>query len=109
VSAKNTDGKYLDDTSAGTQAALTAAGVDPSIIGAGIPGGKLGAGSGSDKTSSWNILSSMKHTDRETTLEPFEFIQQYNIWDENLIGGFENTTLTTLDKNPTGTQKTAQL
>lgn len=109
VGAKNTDGKYLDDTSAGTQAALTAAGVDPSIIGAGIPGGKLGAGSGSDKRESWYILSAMKHSDRETTLEPFDFIQQYNGWDANLIGGFENTVLTTLDKNPTGTQKAAQL
>lgn len=109
VGAKNTDGKYLDDTSAGTQAALTAAGVDPSIIGAGIPGGKLGAGSGSDKRESWLILSAMKHTDRETTLEPFEFIQQYNGWPPELIGGFENTVLTTLDKNPTGTQKAAQL
>ncbi|MBS9773811.1 MAG: hypothetical protein KGV59_01460 [Tenacibaculum sp.] len=105
VSAKNTDGKYLDDTSAGIQAGLTATGVDPSIIGAGIPGGKLGAGSGSDKRESWYILSAMKHSDRETTLEPFEFIQQYNGWDENLIGAFENTTLTTLDKNPTGTEK----
>ena len=109
VAQKNTDGKYLDDTSAGTQAALTAAGVDPSIIGAGIPGGNLGAGSGSDKRESWLILSAMKHTDRETTLEPFEFIQQYNGWDPNLIGAFENTVLTTLDKNPTGTQKAAQI
>ncbi|WP_028890872.1 hypothetical protein [Tenacibaculum sp. 47A_GOM-205m] len=109
VGQKNTDGKYLDDTLAGTQAALTAASVDPSIIGAGIPGGKLGAGSGSDKREGWLILSAMKHTDRETTLEPFEFIQQYNGWDPNLIGAFENTVLTTLDKNPTGTQKAAQI
>lgn len=109
VAQKNTDGKYLDDTSAGIQAGLTATGVDPSIIGAGIPGGKLGAGSGSDKRESWLILSAMKHSDRETTLEAFEFLQQYNGWDENLIGAFENTTLTTLDKNPTGTKKTAQI
>lgn len=109
VSAKNTDGKYLDDTSAGDQAALTAGGIDSSLIGAGIPGSTLGAGSGSDKREAWLILSAMKHSDRETTLEIFDFIQEYNNWDLNLKGGFENTTLTTLDKNPTGTQKTAQI
>lgn len=109
VGAKNTDGKYLDDVSAGTQAALTAAGIDPSLIGAGIPGGGMGAGSGSDKRESWLIKSAMKHSDRETTLETFEFIQQYNAWDDKLIGGFENTVLTTLDKNPTGTQKAVNL
>lgn len=103
------DGAYLDDTSAGIQAALTAAGTDPSLIGAGIPGGKLGAGSGSDKSAAWNILSALMVPNRDTTLEIFEFIQEYNGWPENLIGGFENTMLTTLDKNPTGTEKAAQL
>ncbi len=103
------DGAYLDDTSAGVQAALTAAGVDPSLIGAGIPGGKLGAGSGSDKREAWFILSALMKPNRDTTLEIFEFIQEYNGWDEKLIGGFEDTVLTTLDKNPTGTQKAAQV
>ncbi|MFV9552082.1 hypothetical protein [Algibacter sp. PT7-4] len=103
------DGAYLDDTSAGIQAALTAAGVDPSLIGAGIPGGKLGAGSGSDKREAWFILSALMKSNRETTLEPFEFIQEYNGWNDKLIGGFEDTVLTTLDKNPTGTEKAAQL
>jgi hypothetical protein len=103
------DGAYLDDTSAGIQAALTAAGVDPSLIGAGIPGSSLGAGSGSDKSAAFNILSALMKPNRDTTLEIFEFIQEYNGWDEKLIGGFEDTVLTTLDKNPTGTQKAAQL
>ena len=103
------DGAYLDDTSAGIQAALTAAGVDPSLIGAGIPGGKLGAGSGSDKREAWFILSALMKSNRDTTLEIFEFIQEYNGWDDKLVGGFEDTVLTTLDKNPTGTQKAAQL
>jgi hypothetical protein len=103
------DGAFLQDTSAGNQEILTAIGVDPSLIGAGIPGGKLGAGSGSDKREAWFILSALMKTNRETTIETWEFIQDYNGWDESLIGGFEDTVLTTLDKNPTGTQKAAQL
>jgi len=103
------DGAYLEDTSAGNQEILTAIGVDTSLIGAGIPGGKLGAGSGSDKREAWFILSALMKSNRDTTLETFEFIQEYNGWDETLIGGFEDTVLTTLDKNPTGTQKAAQL
>ena len=109
VDNKLKDGAYLQDTSAGNQEILTAIGVDPSLIGAGIPGGKLGAGSGSDKREAWFILSALMKTNRDTTLEPFEFIQEYNSWDDKLIGGFEDTVLTTLDKNPTGTEKAAQL
>jgi len=109
IDNKLKDGAYLQDTSAGNQEILTAIGVDPSLIGAGIPGGKLGAGSGSDKNSAWFILSALMKSNRDTTLEPFEFIQEYNGWDEKLHGGFEDTVLTTLDKNPTGTEKAAQL
>lgn len=109
IDKKKNDGIHLQDTSAGNQEILTAIGVDPSLIGAGIPGGKLGAGSGSDKREAWLILSALMKTNRETTLEPFEFIQEYNGWDDKLIGGFENTVLTTLDKNPTGSQNAAQL
>lgn len=103
------DGSYLSDTSAGNQELLTAIGVDPSLIGAGIPGGKLGAGSGSDKREAWFILSALMKTNRETTLDTFEFLRDYNQWGDDLIGAFEDTILTTLDKNPTGTQKTAQI
>ena len=74
-----------------------------------IPGGKLGAGSGSDKRESFLILSALTKSNRETTLEVFDFIKEYNKWDDNLIGGFEDTVLTTLDKNPTGSQKATNL
>ena len=103
------DGAYLDDASAGVQQILTAYGVDPSLIGAGIPGGKLGAGSGSDKRQAWLILSALLKPNRETTLEVFEFIQEYNEWPDELSGAFEDTVLTTLDQNPTGTVKAAQI
>lgn len=101
------DGAYLPEASAGNSEILFALGLDPSIVGAGIPGGKLGAGSGSDKREAFTILSALLKTNRETTLEIFEFIQDYNEWDPELIPAFENTILTTLDKNPTGTQSVA--
>lgn len=109
IDDKYKEGSYLPEASAANSEILFALGVDPSLIGAGIPGGKLGAGSGSDKRESFLILSALTKTNRETTLEIFEFIQEYNGWDDSLIGGFEDTILTTLDKNPTGTQKAAQL
>lgn len=103
------DGNHLQDTSAGNQEILTAIGVDPSLIGAGIPGGKLGAGSGSDKREAWLILSAMMKSNRETTLEHYDFLQDYNQWDDKLTGAFEDTVLTTLDKNPTGKEKAANV
>jgi hypothetical protein len=103
------DGAFLKDTSAGNQEILTAIGVDPSLIGAGIPGGKLGAGSGSDKREAWYILSAMMKTNRETTLEVYDFAKEWNEWNDEVIGAFEDTELTTLDVNPTGTKKTANL
>lgn len=109
VDDKYKEGSYLPEASAANSEILFALGVDPSLIGAGIPGGKLGAGSGSDKREAFLILTALTKTNRESTLEVFEFIQEYNGWDEKLIGGFEDTVLTTLDKNPTGSQKAAQI
>ena len=60
--------------------------------------------SGSDKNAAFNILQALKKTDRETVLEIFDFIKGYNNWDETITANFENTVLTTLDANPTGTK-----
>lgn len=98
------DGSYLPEAEAANSEVLFALGVDPTLIGAGIPGGSLGAGSGSDKREAFIILSALKKTDRETTLEIFQFIQQYNKWDPKIRFAFENTILKTLDANPTGTE-----
>jgi len=102
IDNKLKDGSYLPEAEAANSEVLFALGVDPTLIGAGIPGGKLGSGGGSDKREAFTILSALKKTDRETTLEIFEFIQEYNGWDEELEPAFENTILTTLDANPTG-------
>lgn len=107
IDDKLKDGIYLPEAAAANSEILVAIGVDATLIGgAGIPGGALGAGSGSDKREAFLILQALSKTNRETTLEIFEFIQQYNNWDASIIPSFENTILTTLDKNPTGTQKT---
>jgi hypothetical protein len=107
VDDKLKDGIYLPEAAAANSEILVATGVDaPLIGGAGIPGGSLGAGSGSDKREAFLIHQALSNTNRETTLEIFEFIQEYNSWDPTITPSFENTILTTLDKNPTGTQKT---
>ena len=108
IDDKLKDGSYLPEASAANSEISVAFGMDAALIGgAGIPGGKIGAGSGSDKREAFFILSALYKTNRETTLEIFEFIQDYNKWDETIVAGFENTVLTTLDKNPTGTQNSA--
>ena len=108
IDNKIKDGSYLPDASAANSEILFSMGVDPSLIGAGIPGGKLGAGSGSDKREAFMILSALFKTKRQTTLEIWDFLKSYNSWDEDLQARFENTTLTTLDKNPTGQISTIQ-
>ena len=46
----------------------------------------------------------LKKTKRETTLDVWRLLRDYNGWPANLEGGFANTSLTTLDANPTGTE-----
>lgn len=105
VEDKLKDGVYLPEASAGNSEILVGFGVDASLIGgAGVPGGSLGAGSGSDKREAFIILQSLKKTDRETTLEIYDFVAAYNGFDPSIEAQFENTVLTTLDKNPTGVQ-----
>ncbi len=108
IDDKLKDGSFLPDASAANSEILFSISVDPTLIGAGIPGG-LGAGSGSDKREAATILTARCKPRRETTLETFEFTQHYNGWDDSLIGGFEDTQLTTLDKNPTGSQKAVNI
>jgi hypothetical protein len=109
IDDKYKEGSYLPEASAANSEILFAMTVDPSIIGAGIPGGKLGAGSGSDKRESFLILSALMKSNRDTTLEVFDFIKEYNNWPDEFIGGFGDTVLTTLDANPTGTENATQL
>lgn len=102
IDDKLKDGSYLPEAEAANSEVLFALGVDPSLIGAGIPGGKLGAGSGSDKNAAFNIHQALNKTDREFSLDTLDFVRDYNAWIPKI--GIQDTVLTTLDKNPTGTQ-----
>ena len=104
IDDKFKDGSYLPEAEAANSEVLFAMGVDPSVIGAGVPGGKLGSGSGSDKRVAFNILQTLKTPDRDVTLSILEFIQEFNKWEPSIQFAFENTEITTLDKNPTSTQ-----
>jgi len=104
IDDKFKDGSYLPEAEAANSEVLFAMGVDPSVIGAGIPGGKLGAGSGSDKRVAFNIMQALKSSDRDVSLSVLEFIQDFNGWNPKIKFAYENTEITTLDKNPTSTQ-----
>lgn len=99
----SSEGKGLLDSSAGNSEIMSAIGTDPNLMGVGIPGGKLNSGGGSDKREAFSILNSLFKTKRETTLEIWRLLRDYNQWPD-LEGDFAVTELTTLDKNPTGTE-----
>ncbi len=64
----------------------------------------MGSGSGSDKRVAFNIMSSLFKTKRDTTLQIWDLLKDWNGWDSELHAAFENIELTTLDKNPNGKQ-----
>lgn len=104
IDDKLKDGAYLPEASAANSEIMFALGVDPSLLGAGIPGGKMNTGSGSDKREAFSILTSLFKSKRETTLDVWRLLRDYNGWDPELEADFADTVLTTLDANPTGTQ-----
>ncbi len=104
IDNKMKDGAYLPEASAANTEILFSMGVDASLIGGGVPGGNMGSGSGSDKRIAFSILSALFKTKRDTTLEIWQLLQEWNGWDPELQAGFENIMLTTLDKNPNGQQ-----
>jgi len=78
--------------------------VDPTLLGQGASG-SLGAGSGSDKREAYTILNALLYTSREQTVEWWNLVSRFNNWDPTLVLGYKNIMLTTLDVNPTGSQK----
>ena len=103
IDDKLKDGSYLPEAEAANSEILVALGVDSSLIGgSGIPGGKIGSGSGSDKRVAFNIHQALNKTDRDFSIETLEFVFEYNNWTPKIA--IQDTEITTLDKNPTGTQ-----
>ena len=104
VDDKLKDGAYIPDTQNANIEILGSMDIDPTLAGFGFSGSKLGAGSGSDKRVAFNLRTSMKTSDRDVVLEPFDFAWEYNGFDEKLHLAFVDHSLTTLDENPTGKQ-----
>lgn len=100
----NNEGTGLLDASGGNSEIMAAIGADPVLTGVGIPGEKLGGNGGSNKREALSILNALMKSKRETTLEIWRTLRDYNGWDSTLEGDFAVTELTTLDKNPTGTE-----
>lgn len=98
------EGKGILDASAGNAEIMGNIGTDPNLMGVGIPGGKMNSEGGSNKREAFSILNSLMKTKREVTLDIWRFLRDYNEWDDSLEGDFAVTELTTLDKNPTGTE-----
>ena len=89
----SSEGKGLLDSSAGNSEIMSATGTDPNLMGVGIPGGKLNGGSGSDKREAFSIQNALFKTKRETTLEIWRLLRDYNKWDAALEGDFAATEL----------------
>jgi len=69
-------------------------------------GGKLG-GSGSEKRISAQIhIAHRTPTKRKILLESLNICNRINGFQKDIVWGFEDTQITTLDVNPTGTQNT---
>lgn len=108
VDDKMKDGAYIPDTQNANIEILGSMDIDPTLAGFGFAGSKLGAGSGSDKRVAFNLRTSMKTSDRDVVLEPFDFAWEYNKFDPKLRLAFVDHTLTTLDENPTGSQSVTE-
>lgn len=104
IDNKFKEGMYLPEAAAANQEILAATGVDAPLIGGG-GGGKLNSGGG-DKRIAWTILQATMKSNREYTTDIFDFVKDWNNWPQNISLVFEDTNITTLDKNPTGTQNT---
>ena len=96
------DGSYLPDASAANSEILFSMGVDPTLVGGGNPSSPMSPGSDSGKRIAFSILSALFKTKRETSIQLWEFIKEFNGYPDELQANYENMVLTTLDKNPTG-------
>ncbi len=100
-----TDGTLTIDQAEANAMILFALNLDPTLKGAGLPNNKQSAGSGSDKREAKEIFVSNLGLQRRRFLDWIYFLKKYNDWPREMEFGFKDTILTTLDKNPTGTQK----
>lgn len=98
-----------DDWIPGTQEAdiqvSRALGIDTSMSGIQPDGGKLGAGSGSDKRVGLQNSINLSFSEQQIIFEPLYLVAKINGWPDGLKFAFAHEVSTTLDKNPTGSEK----
>jgi hypothetical protein len=111
IDDKIKDGQYLPDSQQANSEILFAIGIDPTLIGAVNPGDKSNTGSGSDKRESQLLLNASMKAHREINFAPLRVVRDYNAlkpgsgWDPDMEFGIQDIIFTTLDVNPTGSQK----
>jgi hypothetical protein len=96
--------KEVIATSTADSQILMSWGVDPSVVGVNQLGQNNGAGSGSDKREA-DLIFKGNNIVCHAIGEPLEKAIEFNGWGDNIKLGFKKEILTTLDKNPTGSQK----
>lgn len=107
IDDKLKDDAYLPDSQAANSEILFAMGVDPCLIGgSGVPGEKMGSGSGSDKREAFWMLNADMGIYRQVSLEPLEFIRDFNGWDPDVKFDYVTVdTSQTQSQRPTKTEK----
>lgn len=106
IENKMSDDAYTGVNTQSNIAHTSGHGIDPSLAGI-ETGGKLG-GSGSEKRISYQLHIALRTpTKRKILMEPFNKIAKKILswWPQEQFIGFEDISLTTLEDNPTGTQK----
>lgn len=98
--------KEVIATSTADSQILMSWGVDPSVVGVNQLGQNNGAGSGSDKREA-DLIFKGNNIVCHAIGEAIEKAIEFNGWGDNIKLGFKKEILTTLDKNPTGSQKQA--
>ncbi|MDA3906510.1 MAG: hypothetical protein PF484_10590 [Bacteroidales bacterium] len=96
-------GEYLDDSAEVSNMIAYTLGVHPSLIGA-VPGGSKGGFSGSDKRELFIIKQALMKPMVDRLLRPLYLIKAINKWPEDIHFTVPHITLTTLDKNKTGSE-----
>lgn len=107
VENKFKGGEYLEDSGEVSNMIAYTLGVHPSLIGA-VPGKNSGSFSGTDKRELFIIKQALLQPIRDRILRPLYLIKKINGWPEDIEFAIPNITLTTLDKNKTGSETQIQ-
>lgn len=96
-------GEYLEDSAEVSNMIAYSLGVHPSLIGA-VPGGSKGGFSGTDKRELFIIKQALLKPFIDRLLRPLYLVKAVNKWPDDIHFTVPQVTLTTLDKNKTGSE-----